>query len=199
MREINPEGVSSKSQNVIILQANPQQHQLIKVNRYLLYLVMALMTLVVIMGYLLTPAETPLEVNNQPAALVQRGNPALSTEINILKGQVTGLVSGSIESKLRLLEDSIRAGSVNNALGTIQDLKRDVQVLQGYPQPTVTNATLPNNNELVMKEVSHLKNLVYLTLASVSFMFAALVGIWANRRYRITHQKRAFLSQEQNH
>ncbi len=196
MREINPKGANTQNQTVLILQDNPRQQQLVKVNRYLLYLVAALMTLVMVMGFLLTPAEKPLAELKNPAPPLQYENPALSSEINILKGQVTGLVSGSIESKLRILEDSIRAGSVNNALGTIQDLKRDVRVLQSYSESAKLNAPPKNSNDTVLQEVSHLKNLVYLTLASVSLMFAALAAIWANRRYRLNHQRRAYLPKE---
>jgi len=62
-------------------------------------------------------------------------NPVLSAEVNNLKGQFVGLVSGSIESKLRTLEESVRLGTVSTALGTIEDLKNDVRVLRTYSEP----------------------------------------------------------------
>ena len=109
-------------------------------------------------------------------------NPALSDEINVLKGQLVGLVSGSIESKLRILEDSIRTGSVNASLGTIQDLKNDVEVLKSYSRPETKTVVNPVNQQLV-EEVTHLKRLIYLTIASCSLMLAAIAGFWIKKRY----------------
>ncbi|NOT85237.1 MAG: hypothetical protein HOP02_10780 [Methylococcaceae bacterium] len=196
MREINPDGVTPQNQNVIILQADPRQQQLVKVNRYLVYMVLSLMTLVLLLGFLLWPTTNPLSDFKGSAVQLRQATPVLSAEINVLKSQVAGLVGGSIESKLRLLEDSIRAGSVSNALGTIQDLKRDVRVLQASSEPAILKENPRLANDILLEEVSHLKNLIYLTLASVSLMFAAIAGIWVNKRYRLTHQRSAYLSQE---
>ncbi len=197
MREINPPGANTQSRNVLVLQGNRQQH-LMKINRSLMYLVLTLMTLVVLLSALLWPTKDPLNEFKTSAVQLRQTNPALSAEITMLKGQVAGLVGGSIESKLRSLEDSIRTGSVNHALGTIQDLKRDVRVLQAYSEPAVLKETPRLANEILLEEVSHLKKLIYLTLASISLMFAAAVGIWVNKRYRLTHQKKTYLQQEKN-
>ncbi|MCX7087121.1 MAG: hypothetical protein NTV00_03600 [Methylococcales bacterium] len=198
MREINPDGVSTKNQTVLILQNTNKQQQLVKINRYLVYLVMSLMTVVMLLGFLLWPVENPLNDFKPSAVQLRQATPALSSEITLLKSQVAGLVGGSIESKLKTLEDSVRSGSVNNALGTIQDLKREVRTLQAYAEPAITKEAPKVANDILLQEVSHLKNLIYLTLASVSLMFAALASIWINKRYRLTHQKTTYLPQEKN-
>lgn len=196
MQDIHPDnGDNTGKHNILILQTSPRHRNLIIINRYLLYLVMSLMIVVFLMGFLLWPTENPLnnlKPKHYPSA---QANTTLSAEINTLKGQVVGLVSGSIESKLRILEESVRVGSMKNALGTIQDLKRDVRVLQSYSE---SSTQAPNQvvNEILLEEVSHLKHLIYLTLASGSLMFAAIAGIWIKKRYRLTFRKSAYLQRQ---
>jgi hypothetical protein len=105
-----------------------------------------------------------------------------------LKGQFVGLVSGSIESKLRSLEESIRQGSVSSSLGTIEDLKNDVKVLRTYSEPAKKEKVTIANEQL-MQEMSELKHLVYLTLASCGLMLAAVGGIWFKNRYRLPYKE----------
>ena len=196
MQDIHPENGNNIKHNILILKDSIQHQSLMKVNQYLFYLVLSLMALVFVLGFLLWPAQDPLEKLQLKHSQLPQANPVLSAEINTLKGQVVGLVSGSIESKLRILEDSVRVGSVNNALGTIQDLKRDVRVLQSYSEPTLQQASKQIANEVLLEEVSHLKHLIYLTLASGSLMFAAIAGIWIKKSYRLAYRKKAFLSNQ---
>lgn len=175
-----------------VLDSIPAHQGLMKVNRLLLTLVFSLMTVVLILGFLLFPGDdfistykkvTPVEVHAAGA------NPVLSAEVNTLKGQVVGLVSGSIESKLRSLENSIKLGSVTNSLGTIEDLKNDIKVLRTYSEP-VENKTADGRlkSEQLIQEMSHLKDLVYFTLASCGLMFAAVAGILIKNR-RLPHKE----------
>ena len=197
VRDKNAETHSQRKQNVLILQDNASQQSLVKVNRYLLYMVMSLMTVVFLLSFLLWPAQDPLDSIKVSAQHLQQVNPAISAEINTLKGQVVGLVGGSIESKLRILEESLKAGSVNNAMGAIQDLKRDVKMLQAYSEPVASKEPVALANEILLEELTHLKNLLYLTLASASLMFAAVAGVWVRKQYLLAHEKKAFLSQNQ--
>lgn len=190
MREINPRDINTQNRALVVLQ-NSRQQQLVRLNRYLVYLVLGLMTLVVLLSVWRSPAD-PLDQLSAQQAL-QQPNPGLSAEISMLKNQVAGLVGGSIDSKLRMLEDSIRTGSVANALGTLQDLKRDVRLLQAYSEPNALAAQPPVATEVVLAEVSQLKNLLYLTLASISLIFAAAAGIWFKQRYRLSYQRKAYL------
>lgn len=189
MRETKSEIVEAHR----VVEKIPSNQGLMKVNKFLLTLVFALMTLVLILGFMVFPAEdfistykkvTPVEIH---AAGV---NPVLSAEVNTLKGQVVGLVSGSIESKLRALENSIKLGSVTNSLGTIEDLKNDIKVLRSYSEPEENKAGANAvKNEQLMQEMSHLKDLIYFTLASCGLMFAAVAGIWIKQRYLLPHKK----------
>ncbi len=164
---------------------------LMKVNRLLLTIIISLMVVIVILGLSLLPSHG--FVNDYKKVMASDSysvemNPVLSAEVNTLKGQLVGLVSGSIESKLRTLEDSIRLGSVANSLGTIEDLKNDIKVLRVYSDtPKKDQPVIPN--EQLMREVTQLKTLIYLTLGSCGLMLAAFAGIWIKNSNLLPHKK----------
>lgn len=192
MPEINLDDANSESRTLVMLQVVQKQHALVKANRFLLALVFVLMVAVVALGLVLLPRQHALnELQSRSSATADAlHNPAISAEINALKGQLFGLVSGSIESKLRSLEENIKRGSLADSLNTIQDLKSDVKVLNAYtslPQAKVENE--PAANQQLIKELTELKDLVYLTFISCGLMFAAVAGVWLRNRYRLTHQK----------
>jgi len=192
MRKIKPECVNAEDRhNIVVLQNVPQQG-LVKANRFLLLLATSLMIAVFILGFLLVPEEdmlTSLQAKNEPDPKVYAiQNPVLSDEIDILKGQLVGLISGSIESKLRALESSVRKGTVTDSLGTIQDLKNDVKVLQTYSAPEKSKAE-NQVNQALLQEVSQLKRLIYLTLTSCGLMFAAIAGFWVRNHYYLDYRK----------
>jgi hypothetical protein len=197
MREISPEIVDAPGGRSVILHTIPSHQGLMKINKLLLTAVFFLMTVVLILGFLLFPTHdvvpnyrkaTPFEVYSSEM------NSVLSAEVNTLKGQLIGLVSGSIESKLRTLEESIRLGAVSSSLGMIEDLKNDVKVLRSYSDPA-QKEQVSIDSEQLMLEMSQLKNLVYLTLASCGLMLAALAGIWIKNRNRLPYKeiKRSYL------
>ena len=182
------------------LQKVTVNHGLMKINRLLLTIVFSLMAVVVILGFYLLPTHVFVNdyrmVTASEAYAVER-NPALSQEVNALKGQLVGLVSGSIESKLRALEESVRLGVMSNALGTIEDLKNDVKVLRTYSEtPKKEPAVLLN--EQLMHEVSQLKTLIYLTLGSCGLLLAAVGGIWLKNSHLLPYKKskRGFLGEK---
>lgn len=193
MPEINPDDANVESSTLAVLQAVQKHHALVKANRFLALLVFALMGVVFVMGLTLMPEQNSLSglKVNQSAAAVNAAlqNPAISAEINALKGQMFGLVSGSIESKLRSLEENIKRGSMVESLNTIQDLKSDVKVLSAYnPGPQLKTQQNENNQQLI-KELTELKDLVYMTFISCGLMVAAVAGVWLRNRYRLTHHK----------
>ena len=192
MPEINLDDADSESRALAILQAVQKHHALVKANRFLLMLVFALMASVFVMGLFLMPKQSvlnDLKANKAATAAYALQNPAISAEINTLKGQLFGLVSGSIESKLRSLEENIKRGSVVDSLNTIQDLKSDVKVLSAYTNAPQVKAQEDAVNQQLIKEMTDLKDLVYLTFASCGLMIAAVAGVWIRHRYRLTHQK----------
>ena len=172
---------------VVVLQRIPSHQGLMKVNRWLMAMVFFLMTVIVIADFFFFPTNDVTRFKKSEAAITEM-NPVLSAEVNTLKGQFVGLVSGSIESKLRALEQSIQLGSVSTSLGTIEDLKNDIKVLHSYSEP-VKKVKVTIASEQLMQEMSELKHLVYLTLASCGLMLAAVGGIWFKNRYRLPYKE----------
>ena len=168
---------------VVVLQRIPSHQGLMKVNRWLMAMVFFLMTVIVIAGFFFFPSNDVTSYKKSEVFVAEM-NPVLSAEVNTLKGQFVGLISGSIESKLRSLEESVRLGTVSTALGTIEDLKNDVKVLRSYSEPAKKENITPSNEQL-MQEMSELKHLIYLTLASCGLMLAAVAGIWFKNRFRL--------------
>ncbi len=199
MRNKNPKG-GSRGREVIVLQNAPEHHNLIKTNRVLLMLTSALMMFVFVVGFLFMPNFDLLDQVKQEEVVHEQAlqNPAISAEINLLKTQMVGLVSGSIESKLRVLEQSVKAGSFHASLGTIEDLKNDVQVLKSYSNPQQQAAAEKNEvNEVLLQELTQLKKLVYLTIASCGLMIAAIGAVWVKNKYRIGFDgQRLYLTQK---
>ena len=109
-------------------------------------------------------------------------------ELNTLKGQFVGLVSGSIESKLRTLEESVRLGAAPDSLMTIEELRSDIKTLRAY-SATSNNSKITPPNEQLMAEMSELKKLVYLSLASCGLMLAAVAGVWIKNRHRLPYKE----------
>jgi hypothetical protein len=172
---------------IVVLQTIPSHQGLMKVNRWLMAAVFFLMTVIVIAGFFMFPTNDVTSYKKSEVYVAEM-NPVLSAEVNSLKGQFVGLVSGSIESKLRTLEESIRLGTVSTALGTIEDLKNDVKVLRFYSEPAKKEKVAVANEQLI-QEISELKHLIYVTLASCGLMLAAVAGIWFKNRYRLPYKE----------
>ncbi|PPD22670.1 MAG: hypothetical protein CTY22_00545 [Methylomonas sp.] len=195
MPEIDFEHPRSDKQALAVLKTEQDNQALVKANRLLAVIVFVLLFAVFAMGSFLIPDQDFWTNDRNPHAA--RGaindavrNPALSDEVNALKGQMFGLVSGSIESKLRTLEENIKRGSVAESLNTIHDLKTDVKVLTTYGNnPGVKPAPDNSVNQAVISELAELKSLVYLTFVSCGLMIAGLAAIWLRNKYRLTHQK----------
>ncbi|MFZ2171972.1 MAG: hypothetical protein WAW61_20315 [Methylococcaceae bacterium] len=176
-----------KKSEIVVLQRIPSHQGLMKVNRWLTAMVFFLMTVIVIAGFFMFPSNDVTRYKKSEVNLAEM-NPVLSAEVNTLKGQFVGLVSGSIESKLRSLEESIRLGTVSNSLGTIEDLKNDVKVLRSYSEPAKKEKAVIANERL-MQEMSELKRLIYVTLASCGLMLAAVAGIWFKNHFRLPYKE----------
>lgn len=202
MVEYNPDELDSPKHDVFVLRTIQPHHALVKANRILLGLVFILLAVVVILGFVFLPQQNVLEKigRHRTDAGYSGENPVLSAEINTLKGQMFGLVSGSIESKLRSLEDSIRRGSMTASLDTLSELKSEVKILSSYSQESSAKAEQAIVEQRVIKELSELKGLIYLTFISCGLMIAALAGVWLRNRYRLTHQqqKTVYLSRNKD-
>jgi len=179
-----------------LIRTIPSHQQLVKANRMLMGAVVFLVLLVFILGLWFIPEPDLVEDYQKINAVnmsKQGTNPVVSAEVNALKGQLIGLLSGSIESKLSSLEASVKSGTINNSLGTIEDLKNDIKVLRSYSDKSQQQKVVVSNQDLA-KEVTHLKDLVYMTLASCGLMFVAAAGVWVKYRKRLPYKEvRSFL------
>jgi hypothetical protein len=178
-----------------LVQVTPAHQQLVRVNRMLLGFVLFLMAVVVIVGLIVIPRPDAATVSGSQVVKVAVGgmNPVISQEVNQLKGQMIGLVSGSIESKLRSLEESIKTGHVGTSLSTLADVKNDLKVLKDYSD-TPKPAELAVSNQELAQEVSFLKKLIYLTIGSCALMFAATAGVWVKYRRLPYREIKRFLN-----
>jgi hypothetical protein len=170
----------------------PHYYDLVKAKRWRLGALVSTMALVVILGFVFSSdndTHRPTQITAFDS-YTNGTNPVISPEVTALKGQFVGLISGSIESKLRTLEDNIRTGAISNSLGTIQDLKNDVKVLRAYSSPNTAEPSTVSNAQLI-KEVSHLRNLIYLTLTSCGLMIAAVASIWIKNRKKLIQKNKA--------
>ncbi|OAI19686.1 MULTISPECIES: hypothetical protein [Methylomonas] len=192
MPEINPDDANTDKHAIVYLPGAHRDQALIKANRFLLMLVTALTAAVFLLGLVLLPRQNLLneiQKNQAVSMAYATQNPALSAEISALKGQLFGLVSGSIESKLRSLEDNIKRGSVADSLDTIRDLKGDVKILASYSGSGDAASAKPGEalvvNQVLVQELEDIKDLIYLTFVSCGLMIAAVAGVWLRGRRRL--------------
>lgn len=172
-----------KNSEIVALHV-PSGQALIHRPRWRVAIVLVVMGLVVVAGLFMPSAQF---LTNYPRvtasqASVADSNLGLSAEVNALKGQVVGLVSGSIESKLRNLEASVRSGTLTTTLGTIEELKNDLKVLRTYTQPAPKEPDAAAVNAQLMQEMAQLKRLIYLTIGSCSLLLAVFAGVWLKQK-----------------
>lgn len=180
----------------------------LKMNRMVSIIIIGLMLAVIYMGYLLMPAndlsEKKIQVHRSVALYEVPMNPVVSAEVDALKSQLVGLVSGSIESKLKILEEGLRQGSDAQAgLATIQALKEDLVVLKTYSKTgagrliaETYSPELVTEGKVLAAEVSHLRSLVHFLLGSCGLMLAAVAGVWIRKCYALTsdaHEQKKIL------
>ncbi|RLA25034.1 MAG: hypothetical protein DRQ62_03690 [Gammaproteobacteria bacterium] len=170
----------------------------LKLNRMVLAMLIGLMAVVIVMGALLMPEKYTFNQVVQavdPVELYEvQMNPVLSAEVDALKSQLVTLVSGSIESKLKTLEDALRNGTITKTgLNTIRALQEDLVVLKTYSE-TGTGRLIaqkylaqPKNLESIAlaEQVSQLKSLVYFLITSCGLMVAVVGGVWVRKRYAL--------------
>lgn len=176
----------ANKQSIVVLRNMPLQQSLQKANKVLLLLVALLMAVVLLLGVLLLPAGNTLEnyhKQKSQALATAVANPALAEEINNFKGRFVGLLSGSIESKLRVLKSNIQNGKTGESMAAVDDLQKQIQLLQTY----VTPSKPATPSDTILQEVSQLKKLLYFILSSCGIIIAALGGIWIKRHYRLVY------------
>jgi len=191
---------NKKNKNVrnIAVLNSATQLSVLKMNRLVLAVIIGLMATVIYMGVLLVPSSDIVQKSVQahkPIDLYEmQMNPVISAEVDALKSQLVGLVSGSIESKLKILEEGLRTGTISETgLDTIHALQEDLVVLKTYSETgagrlIAQKYTLPVNKETIAlaDEVSQLRSLVQFLITSCGLMLAAIGGVWVRKRYALT-------------
>lgn len=170
---------------------------LMQTNRLLFFMMLVMMVVVLILGYWVVPSQQLMrDVEARQRLTDSRQalhNPALSAEVDQLKAQLVGIISGSIESKLRTLEASLAKQQIPaDTLHVLQDLKNDIQLLRNYSQPTrdrdsearQETALAPPLEQQLLGEMVQLKGLLYISMVSCGLMFAAVAGVWLHGRAR---------------
>ena len=184
--------------NIAVLNSVTQL-SVLKMNRLVLAIIIGLMAIVVYMGVLLVPANNiaPKQVPAHKAIELYdvQMNPVISAEVDALKSQLVGLVSGSIESKLKILEDGLRTGTIADiGLDTIHALQDDLVVLKTYSETGAGRLIVQKYSQQANKqtialaeEVSQLRSLVQFLITSCGLMLAAIGGVWVRKRYALTN------------
>jgi len=150
--------------------------------------------LVLVVGFWLLPVRHFIDSYQKITAAQARlatSQQSLSAEVASLKGQVVGIVSGSIESKLASLEQSLRIGAINSSLGAIEDLRNDVKLLRTYTAEEQVQTQNTVVNQQLLEEMGHLKRLIYMTIASCALMLVAVLGIWAKHSKKLPRTDKA--------
>ncbi len=170
-----------------VVTTTPAHRQLVRTNGMLMGAIFFLMLMIFLIGVLFAPNSDLISNYKkiyQTETSFQELMPVASPKVNHLDGQLIGLVSGSIESKLNALELSIKSGATTSSLDTIEDLKNDIKVLRSYSESPKNHKIAVSNEELA-EEMTHLKGLIYMSLTSCGIMFAAAAGTWVKYRKRL--------------
>ena len=125
-----------------------------------------------------------------------RNRPEVYRKVELLKGKMDTLVTGSMEHKIDKLEKNLSSGIIRPSdLETIQELKTDLQILKTYSEQnslsslamvdqqstgkTPINATSAVlYSDKLLQEISSLKSLFYLSIASCGFLVVVVSGVW---------------------
>jgi len=133
------------------------------------------------------------DVEDRDALRIRQYNEKLET----LQNRMAVFVADSVETKLKTLEKNVTAGTVGSQeIKTLEELKGEVKLLETYSAGKRANLTDParldharfqttpgSENALVaggdlLYEVSQMKRLLYLGIASCGFVGLMIGGYW---------------------
>ena len=121
--------------------------------------------------------------------------PEVYQKVEMLKGKMDTLVTGSMENKINRLENNLSSGVIRKSdLVTIQELKTDLQILKTYSeQNSISSLAMTGGKrgtrglsasnmisypDELLQEISNMKNLFYLSIASCGFLVVVVSGAW---------------------
>jgi hypothetical protein len=172
------------------------------------YWAFALMVLMLIVSlYLFISTSQMLErfqgrladVEDSDSARIRQYNEKLES----LQNRMTVFVADSVETKLKNLEKNVTAGTVGTQeIKTLEELKSEVKLLETYSIGKRANLTdptrldharfqpVPGSQSTVIQsgdllyEISKMKRLLYLGIASCGLVGLLLGGYWWQRHFR---------------
>ncbi|MGH8477513.1 MAG: hypothetical protein ACRER2_17405 [Methylococcales bacterium] len=122
-------------------------------------------------------------------------------DVELIKGQMNLLITGSMESKFAQLETSLKSGIISRRdLATLQELKENLAVLKAYSvQNASTAATLPATptvpvpaslgSDRVLQEISNIRKMFYISIISWGGLIVVIAGTWLRSHYRFRQIK----------
>ncbi|RYU62983.1 hypothetical protein EWI61_00495 [Methylolobus aquaticus] len=156
--------------------------------------IIAMMLLIVVWLYRVQTSLARLEGGISAPALANSGQePQLSPEVKTLEGRLARVLSASVESKLRRLEQSVERGALGGEdLQLIEAAAGELRLLRSQPQGGMghdrgatehpryhsvqTPATAAGKDPL--GQVEELRALVYAVVVCVALLLLLAIGLW---------------------
>ena len=182
--------------------------------RYWAFALMALMMAVSI--YLFLSTNRIFERLQGSLSVVEDGDARRIRQYNekleSLQDRMTVFVADSVETKLKTLEKNVTAGTVGTQeIKTLEELKGEVKLLQNYSSGKHANLTDPSRLDHprfqttpgsqatatsgdLLYDVSQMKRLLYISIASCGFVGFMIGGHWwhsASRAKRLANGRSA--------
>ncbi|MEY4767970.1 MAG: hypothetical protein RL637_609, partial [Pseudomonadota bacterium] len=148
MTDTHPVKPELTQHNMQTLYQDWHYQRLVRNNRLLLSAMIGLMSLVLILGSFLLSSHDLL-LNQLPPQSEMSMPSNSKIEVEQLKGELIGLVTGTIDTKLKSLEKNIERGRPLTALETVKSLKEDVNILRGYTKPLPAPVSIEQKAELI--------------------------------------------------
>lgn len=134
----------------------------------------------------------------RPSSAPNFDSNSLVSDVELLKGRMNHLITGTMETKIHKLEQSLKSGIISrNDLTTIQELREDLQVLKAHSLRNASttlqvdqrgariNAQTALHSQRLLNEFSKIKNLFYISIASWGGLILIIGGAWLRGYYRL--------------
>ena len=154
-------------------------------------LLLASLILLATAKYLLGAMAFPPSIESPDSVKLRR----YQVQLNTIKENMATVVSDSLETRMRRLEQSVAAGTVGSQeIQALDDLSRDLHVLEKYtsgnngnvmdterlmhPRFRTQAEVLPDSGSDSLRELVRVKHLLYFSVASCSVALVLVGGYW---------------------
>jgi hypothetical protein len=133
-----------------------------------------------------------------------------NAQLESLQDRMTGFIAGSVEAKLKALENSVASGTVGaQEIRMFEELKNELKLLETYSAGRSGNLTdqarldhprfqavggigQPASHGELLREVLRLKILLYFSIASCGLVGAMVCGYWWQQHSRFKRLQAPF-------